>query len=79
MKEPRPIEYYPPSDDAVRRVVEAASVRMAESNDDPGYLDPEVTYGLSAFIKLIGQIAAKHLNEASGGGLFDNPEKRGYP
>lgn len=73
------IEYYPPADETVESFVRNASLRMAAMRNDQGYLDPEVTWGLSEFIKFIGEIRARQLNEASSGIDFDNPDKPGYP
>lgn len=69
----RHIEFYPPDDDTVHRFVHSASTLMAEKNNDQGYLDPEVVWGLAAFIKLVGEIKAKQLNET--GSAFDSSKK----
>lgn len=79
MDTPAPaIIYTPPADDAVDRLVEEASARLAVMSGDTRYLDPDVMWGLSEFIKLIGRIKARQLNEAQAS-AFDNPENLGYP
>ena len=75
------INYYPPSDEAVERFVREASERLAEQYQDESYLDPEVMWGLSAFIKLIADIKARQLNaeNEAEAECFDSLEKSDYP
>lgn len=63
----RAITYTPPADHAVDRLVQEASRRLATMSGDMRYLDPDVIWGLSEFIKLIGRIKARQLNEGSNG------------
>jgi len=70
------VEYVPPSDDRIDRLVENASQRLAVCYEDEGYLDPEVAYGLSAFIKLVARIKAKQLNRLEDD-HFDRPHELG--
>jgi hypothetical protein len=72
-------EYHPPSDETVERFVRSASIGMASKSGDQGYLDPEVTWGLSEFIKLVGELKAKQLNNAATNGVFDTRINEGYP
>ena len=71
-------EYYPPTDEAVDQFVRDASLRIAAKCDDSRYLDSDVIWGFSAFLKLAAKIKAKQLNEANGS-AFDSPEKPDYP
>lgn len=67
----RLITYTPPTDDAVDHFVQEASRRLAAISGDTRYLDPEVTWGFAEFIKLIGRIKARQLNEAQS--IADSP------
>ena len=73
------INYYPPSDEAIERFVREASEKLAEHYHDESYLDPEVMWGLSAFLKLIAEIKARQLNAASEAECFDSLDKQEYP
>lgn len=79
MAQPRVI-YVPPSDEDVEALVREASQRMADETGDQGYLDPDIMWGLAAFIKLVGKIKAKQLNQAEeDSSAFDTAEKQSYP
>ncbi|MEM9950904.1 MAG: hypothetical protein AAF846_04845 [Chloroflexota bacterium] len=62
---PRRTEHIPPSDEQIEQVVHDASAQLAESKNDASYIQPEHTYGLTAFIKLMARIQAQHANESA--------------
>lgn len=71
--------YYPPPDKVVDRLVHDASQRLADQTGDQRYLDPEIMWGLAAFIKLVGKIKAKQLNQAEqNGSAFDTLNEQSY-
>lgn len=70
-------EYVPPSDETITRIAQDTSKGMAARHDDEGFLDPEVVWGLAAFIKLIAAIKARQLNKQNGSD-FDSLEKPDY-
>ncbi len=65
------IIYSPPAENLVHQFVQIASLQIAQKYEDEGYLHPDVMYGLCSFIKLLGQIKAKQLNQAANGHVDD--------
>ncbi|MCI0710101.1 MAG: hypothetical protein L0154_08055 [Chloroflexi bacterium] len=71
------IIYIPPAENLVHQFVQVASLQIAQEFDDEGYLHPDVMYGLCSFIKLLGQIKAKQLNQPANGHV-DDLHEAGY-
>jgi hypothetical protein len=78
-KQSSPVEYHPPTDEIVGGFVRDASLHMAAKGGDKRFLEPEVTWGFAAFIKLVGAIRARQLNAAYNNNSVDKNSKPRYP
>ncbi|MFN8378123.1 MAG: hypothetical protein U0452_05575 [Anaerolineae bacterium] len=59
------VEYVAPPDDVFSRLANAVCSELSRRKNDVRFLDPDITGGLAAFLKLVAVIEVHRLNKGS--------------